>query len=399
LMATSRTPNMRPGHGAQRLRGRVRGRLVSRFRASGHNRWPRVTLIGAGLFVLVVLTTWAIASVSFWWVPVYLALLVVIFVTPPSWQSPSSGSKSGVESDTVGIADLGSGLRVDCGDGVDELRSLRQFDSDRTDVETTESTDSNPHLTMAGIPRPRGRVRARKAAKPASEPVTDSVPVAWIQVGPGKFVRAEDGIQAADPAPTEEGRARAHPATDTPAEATPAAAVQTEPPGEQESFTTSGASPGNVEPILVSDDRDSESGAEEYGIAPSAFSLVTGHDSPANFSDRDLPGQADQPEVETAAAAEPDGQLPPTQAASARLLWQAGVTRRWVSRIQRGIVLTAPRVSRASSRRMIRSAPNSQLWAGTSYAPNLSRYDAARRAFGRTLHVQHTLRTRSPPCR
>ena len=243
------------------------------------NRRPRLTPIGAGLFVLVVSTTLAIASVSLWWVPVYLVLLVVIFVTPPKWQFPSICVKNGLESDPVGTAAPGSGLRVDCDDGADEIRSLSQFDSDQTNVETTESTDSNPHLTVAGTTKRRGRVRARKAAKPANEPVTDSVPVAWIQVGPGKFVRVEDGIQSADPAPTEEVAARAYPATENPAGATSAASAQTEPPVEQESFTTSGAFPGDVEPILVSDDRVSESVTEEHGIAPSAFSLTTGYDS------------------------------------------------------------------------------------------------------------------------
>ncbi len=398
-MTTLRTPNMRPAHGAQRLRGRVHGRLVSRFMAGGRNRRPRVTLIGAGLFVLVVSTTWAIASVSLWWVPVYLALLVVIFVTPPRWQFPSVASKSGLESDLVGTEAPGSGRRVDCGDGVDELRSLSQFDSVQTNVETAESTGSNPHLTTAGTTKPRGRIRARKAARPASEPVMASIPVAWIQIGPGKFVRVEDGIQSADPTPTEEVAARAYPATENPASATPAASARTEPSVEQESFTTSGATSGDVEQILVSDDRASESVTEEHGIAPSAFSLATRYDSTAKSSDHDLPDQGDQPEVETAAPAATGGQLPPTQADRARLIWQAGAARRWLSRIQRGIVPMAPRVSRAPLRRLIRSAPNPRHLAGTSYAPNLSRHDAARRAFGRTLHFQHTLRTRSPPCR
>jgi hypothetical protein len=337
-----------------------------------------VTLIGAGLFVLVVSTTWAIASVSLWWVPVYLALLVVIFVMPPRRQFPSSASKSGVESATVDIADSGSGLRVDCGDGMDEVRSLNQFDTDLLNLESTELMDSDANLTAVGTAKRRGRVRARKVAKPASEPVPDSFPVAWIQVGPGKFIRVEGGIQVADSAP--------------------AAPAQTEPLEEQEPYPSSGASPGDLEPIPVSDDRARKSVTEEYGIAPSAFSLVTACDSLAKPSD-DLPDKANQDDAETAAPDELGGQLPPTEGTHARLLWQPGTSRRWVSRIQRGIVGTAPRVSRASWRRVIRTAPNSRVLVGTSYAPNMSIHDAASRAFGRMLHVQHTLRPRSPPCR
>ena len=391
-MATSRTPNMRPVHGAQRLRGRVRGRLASRFRANDGYRRPRVTLIGTGLFALVVSTAWAIAAVSLWWVPVYLALLVLIFVTPPRRKSPPSVSKAGVECDTAGIALLSSGLRVDCGDGMDELRSLSQFDSDLTSVEPTESTDSIPNLTMTGTPKRRGRVRARKAAKLVSEPVTDTSPVAWMQVGPGKFIRVEGGIQTANSARTEEVAAREYPATETPA----VAPAEAEPLDEQDSFASPGANPGDVEPIPVSDDHVLESIAEEHGIAPSDFSLAPGYDSSAKASDRELPDEVNHSPAETA---EPDGVLPPAQTDLDRLLWQPRASRTWLSPIQRGIVRTTPRVNQASSRRMIRTFPNPRLLVGTSYAPNVSRRNAARRASGRMLHVQQTLRTRSPPRR
>jgi hypothetical protein len=110
-----------------------------------------VTPVEAGLFVLVVSTTMAIASLSFWWVPVYLVLLVLIFVTPPKWKPQAPASESGVESDLVGIADTNSGLQADSADGLDEIRSVSEFDSDPTIGDQTESTDSNANvITRSG---------------------------------------------------------------------------------------------------------------------------------------------------------------------------------------------------------------------------------------------------------
>jgi hypothetical protein len=331
--------------GAQRLRGRVRGRLVSRFQPGGDNRRLRVTPIGTGLFVLVASTTLAIAFVSIWWVPAYLGLLVLIFVTPPSWHPPSSASESGVESDTAGIADLGRDLRMDSADGLDEIRSISQFDLDPTIVDPTESSVSNPDVSTGGAAKRRGRVRARKPTNPANEPVTDSLPVVWIQVGPGKFVRVEGGIQTADPARTSV----------------------------------------------------SESVTEEHGIAPSAFSLTTEIDSSVEASGHDLPGQLDQPEDQTANPAGSGSSWSPDSAVLGPQLCQPGVVRRWVKRIQRGIVRTLPRVDRLSSRRIASSSPKPWLQVGPSYALNVSRHDAACRAFRRMRHVQRIIRTRSPP--
>jgi hypothetical protein len=397
-MVTSHTPNTQPMHGAQRLRGRVRGRLVSRFRSGGENRRPRVTPIGAILFVLVASTTLAIASVSFWWVPVYLVLLVLIFLTPPRWQPSSSASVSDAESDTVEIAGLAPGLRVDTADGPDEIRSVSQFDSDSANVDVTVALDSNPDVITGGAAKRRGRVRARKVTNPASGPVKNSLPVAWIQVGPGKFVRAEGGIQTADIAQTEEIDARVLPATVPPAETTSAAPAQTEPPAELNSFTSPGASPpGEVGPISVSNDGVSGPVIEEHGIAPSAFNLTPLFESSVEASDQDLPGQVDQPEVTTAGPAEPGTSSLPGSADLRIPLCQPGVARKWVRRIQRGIVRTGPRVNRVSGRGITPNSPNPRLPFGSSCALNVARHDAASRAFGRVLHVQRIIRTRSPP--
>jgi len=356
-----------------------------------------VTLVEAGLFVLAVSTTMAIASVSFWWVPVYLVLLVLIFVTPPKWKPQAPASESGVEFDPVGIADTNSSLQADSADGLDEIRSVSEFDSDPTIGDQTESTDSNANVITAGVPKRRGRGRARKLTNPANVPVTDSLPVVWIQVGPGKFVRVEGGGQTAETAQTEEVGTRVLPATATPAETIPAAPVQTEPPAEPESFTLPGVSPDDVELSSVSDDRVSESVTEEYGIAPSAFSLTKVFDSSVTASDHGLLGQVDEPDVNTASPAEPGGSFLPGSADLRPPACQPGVARRWVRRIQRGIVHSIPRVDRASWRRILPTSLNHRFLVGPSRALNASRHDISRRAFRRMLHVQRPVRTRSPP--
>ena len=348
LMVSLHTLSMRSPHGAQRLRGRVRGRLVPEFRPGGKNRRPRVSLFGAVLFVLVVSTATAIASVSPWWVPGYLMLVVMIFVAPPKRQAPSSASESGGEPETAGIGETRRGLRVDHAGEADHLRSASLADPDPRTVESLESMSSAPEQNGVGAVKRRSRTRARRAAKPAREPVTDASPVAWIQVGPGKFVRVEQGVQAAH-------------------------------------------SPAH------SDDRVLESVAEEHGIAPSAFSTAPEHDSSGITSHHDVPEEAGHSVAEIAGRAESAEPSSAAQADSAGFLASPRASRQWVNRIQRGTVRTAPRGSRASSRRLNRNLRKSRLWA-RPYAPNVSVRDRALRAFGRVPHVQHTLRTRSPPC-
>ena len=81
LMATSQHTE----HAARKreLKGSGSRFVVALCRGPGPAVKPPATgaLIEAGLFILVVSTAWAIASVSVWWVPVYLHSLVVIFVT------------------------------------------------------------------------------------------------------------------------------------------------------------------------------------------------------------------------------------------------------------------------------------------------------------------------------
>ncbi len=149
-MAIFRTPNARPADEAQRLQPRTSGRSVSRLLRSGANRRPKVTLIEVGLFVLVASTATAIASISLWWIPVYLIAVVVVFVTPAKRQASSIVSQSGVGSDADCIVAQDSSLRVDCAHGPDELRSVSQVDSDLASVDPAGSMDSNADPIVAG---------------------------------------------------------------------------------------------------------------------------------------------------------------------------------------------------------------------------------------------------------
>jgi len=399
-MATSRTSNAQPGLRAQRLSVKVRGHFASRPRARGNNRRPRFTLIEAGLIVLVVSTAWTIASVSVWWVPVYLALLVTIFSTPRVRQSSLPALDSSAASDGIGTTNLSQGLRVDRADEAEQYRLATPSDADLATSESAESSDPSLDPTDAGTAKPRrGRIRARKASKPAAELVADSLPVAWIQVGPGKFVRIEGGVTAADSAQTEESTPRDIPATETLTVETPAVTAQAEPPTVQGPLESLETSPCELGSVIVSTDRALGSVTEEYGIAPSAFSLVPRLNSATEDLDCDVPDRIDHPEIEVDVLAGPAGQVLSSAVDPGRLWLQPETSRLWVSRVQRGIVHAVPRLDRASCRRNIRTCPNSRTLVGSWFAPNTSRQNAAHRAFGRMAHVQRTLQPRSPPGR
>ena len=395
-MATSRIPSMRAPREAQMLRRKVRVWLAPGSWIRSAKSKFRVTLIEAGLFTLVVLTALVIASVSLWWVPVYLVFLGVIFITPRSWQLPPSSSNADSESNAVGIANLSSSLRVDRA-GADEFGSSGQFDSDLGNFEPPESVSSDFDVKATGSAKRRVRVRARKVAKSAVEQAIAAIPAAWIQVGPGKFVRVEHGIQAVDSLLIDELTAPTCSATETHSTPEQSAFTYRLMSAEQESFASSGASPDEFEPIPVSHDRISGSVSEEYGIAPSVFRLTSEHGSSTRTPDHDPSGQVEHPKAEIVISAKPAGQDSTAQAPPTCFLWQAAALRSWTRRIQRGMIDATLCGRRVSSNRAIRRCPNPRISVGTSAMMNVVRHDAARRAFGRIYHVQRIVRTRSPP--
>jgi hypothetical protein len=403
LTATLHKPDAQPRLKAQRLSVKVRCHFAAGSWARSDNRGPWFTWIGAGLIVLVVLTAWAIASISVWWVPVYLALLVTIFSTPRVRQSSSSASHSSAASDDISATDLGQDLRVDRADEAEQYRLVTRSDATLTTAESAESLDPALDLTGAATAKSRrSRVRVRKASKPAAEPVAVALPVTWIQVGPGKFVRIEGGTTAAESAQTEEVLSRDTPATETLTLETPAVAAQAEPlVVVQEPVQSLGVSPREVGSVLVSTDCALGSVTEEHGIAPSTFSLVPRLNSATEGLDCcDVPDRIDDPETDAGIPADLVDQVLLPSTVDPSCLWlQPETSRLWVSRVQRRIVRAVPRVDRTSCRRTIRTCPNAQTLVGSWFAPNAQRQNAARRAFGRMAHVERTLQPRSPPGR
>jgi hypothetical protein len=399
LMATLRSATARSRHGAERLRVKIRRRLSSKLRAGGDGRRPRIAVIEAGFSILVVLTTWVIASVSAWWVPVYLILLVTIFVVPRRRRLLSSGPERVTASDARGIADFGVGLRVDCADAAEQFCPPGCSDSDLKSSEWAESSDANPDATPVGTSKLRkSRIRVRKTA-PATEPVTVSIPVVWMRTGPGKFVRVEGGIQAAHSAEFENVSVQAYPVTDIPAEAINGVPVQTELPSEQNPPRSFGIFPGEVEQFCTWDNRASRSDTEEYGIAPAVFSLAPEFNASVERSAADPPVQVHQSEVEIAVRAEAGGELPPGSAKTGRRLRQPGVSGRWTGQVQRDLDRAVPDRGRVLRQRIIRYPPNPRSLVASRFAWNEPRRSASYRANGQIPHGQRALRTRSPPGR
>ena len=250
-------------------------------------RWqPRRIVIRTGLAVLIGLTTWAVASVSAWMVPVYLAVMVLIFVTPQKEHQ-------------LGVFGTGSVQLV----GNDERSQDRIPSTASTgDVELLNLTDqpvsgsAAAELTIepigsafdsknaAPVKQWRGRTRARKTAKSAGEGVAASPAPAWIRVGPGKFVRADSAIEPiVEGHPFVEGHPCTQPDLCVPS-VDPVADLSTTPPTLSMATAATAPEPRNGYPphttestpleVIASHEDAPEPVAEEHGIAPSAFDPV-----------------------------------------------------------------------------------------------------------------------------
>jgi len=345
-MATAVTPNAQPGEKAQAPRAKTRGDIAARLRLGGQRRRSRITMIETGFFVLVVLTTWMIASVSTWWVPLYLLLVVTIFVVPRRRERSSGGLIGGSTDEFVDVAGSERALRVDRGDGADQICHLSLSDADVPIGESAESSDGKPDLTIG---RPfksrRNRVRARKAARPAAEPDVGACPVIWVQTAPGKFVRVDAGTQPADSA---------------------------------------------------KDDSTAGSVTEEYGIAPSIFSLAPESNAVVEGSEPDVPGGVETPEVETGTLLDVDCPLPRSAECGSSVQRPAAL-RMWGIQNLRGVVHAARHARRGSWRGSRRTASARRAAVGSRLTPNIPRRAVAHHAPGQLPYVVTARRTRSPP--
>ena len=229
-----------------------------------------------GLLGLVGLTAWVVASISVWWVLGYLALMVLIFVTPGRRPLATSSEGNG-ESVNTRSANFQRSLCVDWTDGVDQHPHVAEPDAGVPSRKLIEPVRSG--LESVGVSTSkfrRGQVRARKAARTAAELMPVSPSVTWIQVGPGRFIRAEGGIHTVSQVQFEEGAVGTDPETDVPIHPPPILTVPAECAAAQEPSSPLATRAGGVE--MVADECVMGSVIEEYGIAPSAFSpapLVT----------------------------------------------------------------------------------------------------------------------------
>jgi hypothetical protein len=152
--------------------------------------------------------------------------------------------------------------------------------------------------------------------------------------------------------------------------------------------------------ISMSNDCVSESVTEEYGIAPSAFSLATGDNSSVEAAVDILTGDLDEfDEVETTAPGEPGNSRLPGAQDHGPFLCQRRMSRSWVRRIQRGTTHAVPRVDRVSRRSVALQSGSPRLLVGSRHGPSMSRRKAVVCAVRRMLPVRRPIRTRSPPCR
>ena len=205
LIATSRKPNRRTVPGARWLRAGSYPHSGDALRAFVDGRRLRTLLVGLGIVALTGLTTWAVASVSIWLVPVYLLLMIVTFATPHAGRTQLPGTESSSEVPGAEADESRQSLGADYSEGMGEPHPDVE---PVPDTLASESADvltplTEPPGTVSAKPR-RSRSRSRKAAKTAVESVPEASPVTWIRVGPGKFVRADASVQDSTQAQAEE---------------------------------------------------------------------------------------------------------------------------------------------------------------------------------------------------
>jgi len=281
LSTTASTPNMRPRTKAKRAV--VRHRLDPGAPAEEGTRRTRLgkTLGMVVLAGLLGLTSWVIASVSTWLVPVYVTAMALIFVIPRAehpWGSGALGDKGEPDLDK----DKGSEASGLSSPDPDSRNAVVQATSDSAEASASDNDWSGP-----GAVKPRrARSRARKPpAKPGAEPATTAA-ATWIRVGPGKFVRADSDSQGQDALPSPEPGPMAEPGpnSDIPSPAeTPEPSADPEPGSpatdlvpeaevaREESDPLEFTTVSEINPVYLGNSLNPQPVAEEYGIAPSAF--------------------------------------------------------------------------------------------------------------------------------
>ncbi len=162
---------------------------------AGARRAELVRILGiVVLAALMGLTSWVVASISTWLVPVYVTAMVLIFVFPPVQHlgEPEPAGEPGGMS-----ADRASEATNPASSGADSPGATN-LEVDGSPA--ASATGAKP----AGSPTPkrrRTRGQGRKTVKPGPQPAVTASPAVWIRIGPGKFVRADSQDQGYASAP------------------------------------------------------------------------------------------------------------------------------------------------------------------------------------------------------
>ncbi|MFO0889184.1 MAG: hypothetical protein U0790_08595 [Isosphaeraceae bacterium] len=161
------------------------------------------------LAALMGITSWVVASLSTWLVPVYVTAMALIFAFPRS-QHPRSSPRAQHEGQTLDPTTHGEDGDARRGDETGPVppttekrqgksKGRRRSPASAPDPHPPAGEDAGGSPPLAGPPatpaKPRrGRNRGRKPARPG--PRSELGPpgptsTKWIRVGPGKFVRAD----------------------------------------------------------------------------------------------------------------------------------------------------------------------------------------------------------------
>jgi hypothetical protein len=396
LIATSRTPRVWPRPSVGRFRDRVRIHFKSGQPAGTDGFQPKSAWVGLGLGTLVMVTTGVVGWVSIWWVPAYLALMVLIFVTPSRLSHSQPTANLGEVSADVSATSLARNLRINSGTQGECIHLGDAWTLGLLAGElSAESADHRTDFATSAMSKPRrNRGRARKVAKMAADPLPESAPAMWIRVGPGKFVRADVDINAFDQAYAEARLTEPHPTVDAAADTiAPALAV------EQEQLSV-----GPLDLTLegrgiavASVDLVERTVAEEHGIAPSTFGLIRQVLTADDDLENDGLGDVSEPRTDYLPVTDLDVDASWRATGPKYRGLQGRISRSDFSWVSRRLSAAIPYLDGASSRRNARNGARPRTVSRSSFAPNMCFQQAARRAFGRLPHIQRVLRPRSPP--
>ena len=400
-MATSRTSRVRSRSAARWFRDRVGAHPTSETSASAEAHQPKAVGVGVGLFVLVVLTTSTVAWVSIWWVPAYLSLMFVIFVTPKRGRQLIRVSKPGEVSIVGVVTELGHSLRGDRADERDHHHLASELSSGQVkDDSISALKDFRPAPASTELTKPRrGRSRMRKTPKVATESAFDSSSVVWIRVGPGKFVRADANTAAISQAQTDLIATGVDPVADLLTELPSVSLAPAEAQTEENPSHVPKTSSVDERIFATPADRVLVSITEEYGIAPSAFSPVPVIIRSVNGLAFGEPEQTVAPLADCGLTANLNAKASRDRENWRRPGLQGRTSANRVGRYSRRIASAVASGDRLYLRRRARQGQGrrSSVWA--SDRSNARVRQVARLAFGRIPHIQRALRPRSPPHR